>query len=86
MAHHVFKETIKSYGYVWLILTQFFRELEKKKMYSYFMQDNATAHKANCSMNAPREVFSTVDNLHTMVSEISRFESMELFVRKRQIK
>jgi hypothetical protein len=24
--------------------------------------------------------------LHTMVSEISRFESMELFVRKRQIK
>jgi len=51
-------------------------------MNSYFMQDNATAHKANCSMNVPREVFSTVDNLHTMVSKISRFESMGLFVRK----
>jgi hypothetical protein len=55
-------------------------------MYSYFMQDNATAHKANCSMNVPREVFSTVDSLHTMVSEISRFESMGLYVRKREIK
>jgi hypothetical protein len=55
-------------------------------MYSYFMQDNATTHKANCSMNVPREVFSTVDNLHTMVSKISRFESMGVFVRKREIK
>jgi len=27
MAHHVFKETSNSYWYVWLILTQFFREL-----------------------------------------------------------
>jgi len=27
MAHHVFKETIRSYWYAWLILTQFFREL-----------------------------------------------------------
>ena len=31
MAHHIFKETINSYWYVWLILTQFFRELRKEK-------------------------------------------------------
>jgi hypothetical protein len=55
-------------------------------MCSYFTQDNATAHKANCSMNDPREVFSTVDNLHTVVSEISRVESMGFFVRKTEIK
>jgi hypothetical protein len=36
--------------------------------------------------NVPREVLSTADNLQTMVSEISRFESMGLFVRKTEIK
>jgi hypothetical protein len=55
-------------------------------MCSYFMQDSATAHKATCSMNDPTELFSTVDNLHTVVSSISRFESMGLFVRKTEIK
>jgi hypothetical protein len=55
-------------------------------MCCYFTQDSVTAHKANCSMNDPREVFSTADNLHTVVSEISGFESMGLFVRKTEIK
>ena len=54
-------------------------------MCSYFKQDNATAHKANCSMTAPTEVFSTSDNLHTMASQTSRFESMGLFVRETEI-
>jgi hypothetical protein len=31
MAHHVFKETINSCWYVWLILTQFFRELREEE-------------------------------------------------------
>jgi len=49
MAHHVFKETINSYCYVWLILTHFFSKLrEEKKMCSYITQGNAMAHKSNC--------------------------------------
>jgi hypothetical protein len=32
------------------------------------------------------ERYSAVDNLHTVVSEISRVESMGLFVRKTEIK
>jgi hypothetical protein len=51
------------------MLTPFFRELrEEKKMCSYFMQHNATGHRANFSMTALEEVFHTADNLRAMVS------------------
>jgi hypothetical protein len=38
------KEIVSSGCCVWFILTHFFRELkEKQEVYSYFMQDSATA-------------------------------------------
>jgi hypothetical protein len=44
-----FYETAHSERYVRLIL---FWPVDKKKTYGHFMQDNATAHTANSSMNA----------------------------------
>lgn len=53
-----FRETINADRYIDLILRPFFQELtEEERSNGYFMQDNATAHTANRSMEVIREVF-----------------------------
>lgn len=53
-----YEETINSDRYVRLILTPFFEQLvEEEKLHRHFMQDNATAHTANNSMDAIDEIF-----------------------------
>ena len=52
------EKTVNAQRYTQFMLHPFFNELsEDKKLYSYFMQDNATAHTAHESMTAIQHVF-----------------------------
>jgi hypothetical protein len=54
---HIFEQTINSEQYVHDILGPFLAVLWMKKRHCYFMQDGATAHTINYSVDVLNEVF-----------------------------